>query len=56
MKIPLCHKCSSQITADPEPGSIEAKLGAKLSKLSQEQADYIGVPVDGPYKPEHYRY
>ncbi len=33
-----------------------AKLGAKLTTLSQEQADYIGVPVDGPYKPEHYRY
>ena len=32
------------------------KLGVKLSKLSQKQADYIGVPVDGPYKPEHYRY
>ena len=32
------------------------KLGAKLTKLSDEQADYIGVPVDGPYKPEHYRY
>jgi adenosylhomocysteinase len=32
------------------------QLGAKLTKLSQEQADYIGVPVDGPYKPEHYRY
>ena len=32
------------------------KLGAKLTSLSQEQADYIGVPVDGPYKPEHYRY
>lgn len=32
------------------------KLGVKLTKLSQEQADYIGVPVDGPYKPEHYRY
>ena len=32
------------------------KLGAKLTRLSQEQADYIGVPVDGPYKPEHYRY
>ena len=32
------------------------KLGAKLTELSQEQADYIGVPVDGPYKPEHYRY
>ena len=32
------------------------KLGAKLTKLSPEQAAYIGVPVDGPYKPEHYRY
>ena len=32
------------------------KLGAKLTRLSKEQADYIGVPVDGPYKPEHYRY
>jgi adenosylhomocysteinase len=32
------------------------KLGAKLTKLSDEQADYIGVPVNGPYKPEHYRY
>ena len=32
------------------------KLGAKLTTLSQEQADYIGVPVSGPYKPEHYRY
>ena len=32
------------------------KLGAKLTQLTQEQADYIGVPVDGPYKPEHYRY
>jgi adenosylhomocysteinase len=31
-------------------------LGVKLTELSQEQADYIGVPVDGPYKPEHYRY
>ena len=32
------------------------KLGVKLTKLSQEQAAYIGVPVEGPYKPEHYRY
>ena len=32
------------------------KLGAKLTVLSQDQADYIDVPVDGPYKPEHYRY
>ncbi len=33
-----------------------AKVGAKLSKLSPEQAAYIGVTVDGPYKPDHYRY
>ena len=32
------------------------KLGAKLTTLSNEQADYISVPVAGPYKPEHYRY
>jgi adenosylhomocysteinase len=32
------------------------KLGVKLTKLTKDQADYIGVPVDGPYKPEHYRY
>ncbi len=33
-----------------------AQLGAKLTKLTPQQAAYIGVPVDGPYKPEHYRY
>jgi adenosylhomocysteinase len=32
------------------------KLGVKLTALSKEQADYIGVPIEGPYKPEHYRY
>lgn len=32
------------------------KLGVKLTQLSKDQADYIGVPVKGPYKPEHYRY
>lgn len=33
-----------------------AKLGAKLTKLSKAQADYIGISRDGPFKPEHYRY
>jgi adenosylhomocysteinase len=33
-----------------------AKLGAKLTVLTQEQADYISVPTEGPFKPEHYRY
>jgi adenosylhomocysteinase len=32
------------------------KLGATLTKLSQRQADYIGVPAAGPFKPDHYRY
>ncbi len=33
-----------------------ANLGVKLEKLSTKQADYLGVPVEGPYKPDHYRY
>ncbi|UCG31616.1 MAG: adenosylhomocysteinase [Phycisphaerales bacterium] len=32
------------------------KLGAQLTKLTPKQAEYIGVPVEGPYKPDHYRY
>ena len=32
------------------------KIGVKLTTLTQEQADYIGVPVEGPYKADHYRY
>jgi adenosylhomocysteinase len=33
-----------------------AKIGAKLTRLTDKQADYIGVPVDGPFKPDFYRY
>jgi adenosylhomocysteinase len=32
------------------------QIGVKLTKLTAEQADYIGVPIEGPYKPDHYRY
>jgi adenosylhomocysteinase len=32
------------------------KIGVKLTRLTPEQAEYIGVPVEGPYKPDHYRY
>ena len=32
------------------------KIGVKLTKLSAKQADYIGVPVEGPFKAENYRY
>jgi adenosylhomocysteinase len=31
-------------------------LGVKLTQLTQDQAHYIGVPVEGPYKADHYRY
>jgi len=44
-------------TLDEEVARLHlAKIGVNLTALSQEQADYIGVPMDGPYKPEHYRY
>jgi adenosylhomocysteinase len=32
------------------------KIGVKLTTLSPEQAKYLGVPVEGPFKPDHYRY
>ena len=32
------------------------QIGVKLTKLTSAQAEYLGVPVEGPYKPEHYRY
>jgi len=32
------------------------KLGAKLTKLSKDQADYLHIPMEGPYKPDTYRY
>jgi adenosylhomocysteinase len=42
---------------DEEVARLHLKrLGAKLSRLTKQQAEYLGVPVGGPYKPEHYRY
>ena len=35
---------------------LEKKIGVKLTRLTPGQAEYIGVPVDGPYKPDHYTY
>ncbi len=44
-------------TIDEEVARLHLdRLGVKLSKLTQEQADYLGVPVEGPYKPKQYRY
>jgi len=42
---------------DEEVARLHLKnLSVTLTKLSQEQADYLGIPVNGPYKPDHYRY
>jgi len=44
-------------TLDEEVARLHlGKIGAKLTKLTPEQSDYIGIPQNGPYKPEHYRY
>ena len=32
------------------------KLGVKLTTLTQKQSDYLGIPIEGPYKSDHYRY
>ena len=57
-----CGQLENEVTLLPKKLDEEVarlhldKLGVKLTKLSPEQAEYIGVDVDGPYKPEHYRY
>jgi adenosylhomocysteinase len=33
-----------------------ANIGVELTQMTPEQANYLGVPIEGPYKPEHYRY
>ncbi|NLD39448.1 MAG: adenosylhomocysteinase [Desulfatiglans sp.] len=44
-------------TLDEEVARLHlGRLGVKLTKLTQEQADYLGVPIEGPYKSSHYRY
>ena len=49
------HQLSFQL--DEEVAALHLNhLGVKLTKLSPEQAAYLGIPVEGPYKPDHYRY
>jgi hypothetical protein len=43
-------------TMIPEARLHLERIGVKLTKLTKKQADYLGVPPEGPYKPEHYRY
>ena len=58
------HRGSRQVGVEVLPKKLDeevarlhlGKIGSKLTSLTQEQADYIDVPVEGPYKAEHYRY
>jgi len=52
---PAVYRLSKRLDEEVARLHLE-KIGVKLTKLSRKQADYIGVPQDGPYKPDHYRY
>ena len=52
---PGVYRLSKKLDEEVARAHLE-KIGVKLTVLSAEQAEYIGVPVEGPYKPEHYRY
>jgi adenosylhomocysteinase len=52
---PAVYRLSKKLDEEVARLHLE-KLGVKLTKMTRKQADYIGVPLDGPYKPEHYRY
>jgi adenosylhomocysteinase len=55
-KIPLgVHRLPKELDEEVARLHLE-KIGVRLTKLSKSQADYIGVKIEGPYKPEHYRY
>lgn len=47
----LCQQLDEQVAA-----AHLDKLGVKLTKLTDKQAKYLGMPVEGPFKPDHYRY
>jgi len=49
------HMLPKKLDEEVATSHLEA-LDIKMTKLSTEQSDYLGIPVDGPYKPDHYRY
>ena len=49
------YRLSKQLDEEVARLHLE-QIGVKLTKMTQEQSDYLGVPIDGPYKPDHYRY
>src|SRR5689334_6102625 len=52
---PAVYRLSKKLDEEVARLHLE-KIGVKLTRLSKKQADYLGVPVEGPYKPDHYRY
>ena len=52
---PSVYRLSKKLDEEVARLHLE-KIGVKLTRLSKKQADYLGVPVDGPYKADHYRY
>ena len=53
----ISHHITNSMKLDEEVARLHLEhVGVKLTKMTQEQSDYIGIPVDGPYKPDHYRY
>ncbi len=52
---PAVYRLSKKLDEEVARLHLE-KIGVKLTKLTRKQADYIGVPMEGPYKPDHYRY
>ena len=51
----MCTSCPKRLDEKVAAAHLDA-LGVKLTKLNDEQADYLGVTMDGPFKPDHYRY
>ena len=49
------YRLSKQLDEEVARLHLE-QLGVRLTKLTEEQSNYTGIPVEGPYKPEHYRY
>ena len=49
------HRLSKELDEEVARLHLE-QLGVKLTKLTKKQADYIGVPIEGPFKADHYRY
>jgi adenosylhomocysteinase len=52
---PTVYRLPKQLDEEVARLHLE-KIGVKLTRLTQKQADYLGVSIEGPYKPEHYRY